>query len=151
MFWNVSRKVVRAPISLHTFHALRRTILPQILPDDLLYRWKPYQKGECNRCGACCQVQFQCTFMVDDGDNLTHCRIYTSDHSPKACLMFPIDPFDLHMLQREIDSRCTFYYEGAPEPIPRLEYASIIVRHLVERTRRSWRNRKRRPALESVD
>jgi hypothetical protein len=51
MYWqmvkNVSKKVVRAPISLHTWGALRRTILPQILPDELLYRWKPYQKGEC--------------------------------------------------------------------------------------------------------
>jgi len=148
---NVAKKVVRTPVSLHTFGALRRTLLPQILPDELLYRWKPYQQGECNRCGACCQIQFQCSFMVQDDPTTTHCRIYMTEHAPKACLMFPIDPLDLHMLQREIDNRCVFYYEGAPEPIPRLEYASIVARHLVERTRRSWRNRKRRPALESVD
>ena len=80
----------------------------------------------------------------DEGE-LTHCSIYQSDHGPKACHVFPFDPLDLHMLQREIGNSCTFYYEGEPEPIPRLEYAKIVLRHLVEKSR----NRKRRPALES--
>ena len=151
MVWNVSKKVFRAPISLHTWGALRRTLLPQILPDELLYRWKPYQKGTCNRCGACCQIQFQCSFMVQDDEDLTHCSIYQSDHAPKACLVFPVDPLDLHTLQREIGYVCTFYYEGAPEPIPPFEYARIITRHLFDRARRGLKNRKRRPALESAD
>ncbi|MCC6744211.1 MAG: hypothetical protein IT175_10145, partial [Acidobacteria bacterium] len=149
LYWemarNVTKKVIRAPISIHTWGALRRTVLPQILPDELLRRWKPYQMGECNRCGACCQIQFQCSFMVQEPDNLTHCTIYQSDHAPQACLNFPIDPLDLHMLQREIGNRCVFYYEGAPEPIPRVEFAMIVARHLVEKTRKSWKNRKRRP------
>jgi hypothetical protein len=151
MVWNVAKKVFRAPISLHTWGALRRTILPQLLPDELLYRWKPYQRGECNRCGACCQIQFQCSFMVRDPGDLTHCSIYQSDHAPKACLVFPVDPLDLHTLQREIGYVCTFYYEGAPDPIPPHEYAWIVARHLAERVRKSVKNRKRRPALESVD
>lgn len=155
LYWqmvaNVTKKVVRAPISIHTWGALRRTILPQILPDELLFRWKPYRKGECNRCGACCQIQFQCSFMVRDEGDLTHCSIYQSDHAPKACHVFPVDPLDLHMLQREIGGVCTFYYEGAPEPIPPFDYALIVARHLVEKTRKSLKSRKRRPALESVD
>jgi hypothetical protein len=151
MVWNVSKKVFRAPISLHTWGALRRTLLPQILPDELLYRWKPYQKGACNRCGACCQIQFECSFMVRDEGDLTHCSIYQSDHAPKACHVFPVDPLDLHTLQREIGFVCTFYYEGEPEPIPPFEYARIVTRHLFDRARRGLRNRKRRPALESVD
>ena len=155
LYWqmavNVTKKVVRAPISIHTFGALRRTILPQILPHELLYRWKPYRQGECNRCGACCKIQFQCSFMVQDEGELTHCSIYQSDHGPKACHVFPFDPLDLHMLQREIGWVCTFTYEGAPEPIPPFEYALIVFRHLVDRTRKSLKNRKRRPALESVD
>ena len=153
MYWqmarNVTKKVIRAPISIHTWGALRRTILPQLLPDELLRRWKPYQKGECNRCGACCQIQFQCSFMVQEDDHLTHCTIYQSDHAPQACLVFPVDPLDLHMLQREIGNVCTFYYEGEPAPIPRAEYARIIAKHLVEKTRKSWRNRKRRPVFDS--
>ena len=53
------------------------------------------------------------------------------------------------MLQREIDNRCTFYYEGEPEPIPRAEFAMIVAKHLVEKTRKSWKNRKRRPLFDS--
>ncbi len=147
MFVNVARKVVRAPISLHTWGALRRTIMPQLLPDELLYRWRPYRKGECNRCGACCAIQFQCSFMVQDEANLTHCRIYQTEHAPQACLQFPFDPIDLHMLQREIGHKCVFYYEGEPEPIPRLEYAWMILRHVYEKSRRA----RRRRAVLSAD
>lgn len=141
----VTKKVLHSPFSMHTYMALRRTLLPQILPDELLYRWKPYQKGECNRCGACCRIQFECPFVVeDDGPTLTHCSIYQSPSAPKACLTFPIDPLDLHMLQREIGNVCTFYYEGAPEPIPPFEYIRMVARHVVSKRR----GRKRRPALE---
>ena len=144
MAWAVTKKVLHAPVSLHTFMALRRTLLPQILPPERRHRWKAYQKGECNRCGACCNIQFSCPFVVNDGPQLTHCSIYQSDHAPKACLVFPIDPIDLHMLQREVGWVCTFYYEGEPEPIPRLEYMKIVARHLLNR-----RSRKRRLAHES--
>lgn len=148
---NVTKKVVRAPFSLHTWGAFRRTILPQILPDELLYRWKPYQKGTCNRCGACCQIQFTCSFMRLDEYELPYCPIYESDHAPKACLMFPIDPLDFHILQREIDHRCIFIYEGEPEPVASLEVGRMIARHLVDRVVKKIKGRKRRPALESID
>jgi hypothetical protein len=147
MAWAVTKKVLHAPISLHTFGALRRTVLPQILPNELLYRWKPYQKGECNRCGACCEIQFRCPFEVQDGDHLTHCSIYQSDAAPQACLRFPIDPLDLHILQREIGFKCTFYYEGEPDPIPRFDQIKMIARHLLNKRK----SRKRRPVMESGD
>jgi hypothetical protein len=141
----VTKKVLHAPFSMHTYMALRRTVLPQILPDELLYRWKSYRKGECNRCGACCRIQFECPFVIeDDGPNVTHCAIYQIDSAPKACHNFPIDPLDLHMLQREIDNVCTFYFEGEPEPIPRLEYMKMVAKHVWSR-----RKNKRRPALET--
>jgi len=141
----VTKKVLHAPFSMHTYMALRRTVLPQILPDELLYRWKPYRKGECNRCGACCRIQFECPFVIeDDGPNVTHCAIYQIESAPKACHNYPIDPLDLHMLQREIDNVCTFYFEGEPEPIPRFEYLKMVAKHVWSR-----RNRKRRPALET--
>ena len=145
MTWAVTKKVLHAPFSMHTFMALRRTVLPQVLPPELLNRWKAYRRGECNRCGACCKIQFSCPFVVQDTPELTHCSIYQSDHAPKACHVFPIDPLDLHMLQREIGNVCTFYYEGEPEPIPRLEYVKIVARHLYNRSR----SRKRRLAHES--
>lgn len=141
----VTRKVLHAPFSMHTYMAMRRTLLPQFLPPELLHRWKPYRKGECNRCGACCNIQFRCPFVVDEPNDLTHCSIYQIDAAPKACHEFPIDPLDLHMLQREVGNVCTFYYEGAPDPIPPFEYVKIVARHMLKR------NRKRRPVLESGD
>lgn len=143
----VTKKVLHSPFSVHTYMALRRTVMPQILPDELLLRWRPFRKGECNRCGACCNIQFRCPFVIDDGPQLTHCSIYQSPSGPKACHVYPVDPLDLHMLQREIGNVCTFYYEGAPDPISKLEYMRIVVRHLIERNRK----RKRQPALESGD
>jgi hypothetical protein len=142
----VTKKVLHAPFSMHTYMALRRTVLPQILPDELLYRWKPYRRGECSRCGECCRIQFECPFVVeDDGPNVTHCAIYQIDSAPKACHTFPIDPLDLHMLQREVGYVCTFHFEGEPEPLPRFEYFKMVAKHLWSRRR----GRKRRPALET--
>src|ERR1041385_1199881 len=140
----VTKKVVQAPFSMHTFMALRRMVLPQILPDEVLHRWLAYRKGQCTRCGACCRVQFECPFMIkDDGPYVTHCRIYQTESAPKACHNFPLDPFDLHMLQREVGHMCSYYFEGEPEPIPPFEYVKLMARHLLSRGRR-----KRQPALE---
>ena len=125
MFLAVAKKVVRAPISLHTWGALRRTVISNILPDNMVYRYKAYQRGECNRCGLCCKIQFQCPFLVDEGPYNTHCSIYTTPHAPSACLKFPVDPLDLKLLQREIGNACTFYFEGAPQKLSILEFARL--------------------------
>src|SRR5262245_24659754 len=110
MYWQmtcvVTKKVVRAPFSSHSWRALRRHILSNMLPDNLLYRYKAYQRGECNRCGLCCRIQFQCSFLVDEGPYNTHCAIYTTPHAPSACLKFPVDPTDLKLLQRQIGNAC---------------------------------------------
>src|SRR5262245_28502076 len=76
MFYAVAKKVARSPFSLHTFAALRRTVLANFLPDNLAMRYKAYQRGECNRCGLCCKIQFECPFFVDEGPYNTHCSIY---------------------------------------------------------------------------
>lgn len=125
MFRAVSKKVMRAPFSLHTWAALRRTLLSNILPDNLVHRYKAYQRGECNRCGLCCKIQFECPFFVDEGPYNTHCAIYTSPHAPKACLKFPLDPMDLKLLQREVGNACTFYYEGRPQRLTILEFVKL--------------------------
>lgn len=121
----VTRKVVRAPLSIHTWAALRRALLANLLPDNLAYRYKAYQRGECNRCGLCCKIQFQCPFLVDDGPYNTHCSIYTTPHAPSACVKFPLDPLDLKLLQREVGNACTFYYEGAPTKLSLLDFAKL--------------------------
>lgn len=121
----VARKVVRAPFSIHTWAALRRTVLASMLPDNLAYRYKAYQRGECNRCGLCCKIQFQCPFFIDEGEYNTRCSIYTTPHVPSACVKFPLDPKDLKLLQREIGHACTFYYEGAPQKLTAFDFVKL--------------------------
>jgi hypothetical protein len=129
MYWQMTRavakKVSRSPFSLHTWAALRRTLLSNVLPDNLITRYKAYQKGECNRCGLCCKIQFECPFFVEEGPYNTHCKIYTSPHAPNACLKFPLDPLDLKLLQREIGHACTFYFEGKPQRLSVLEFIKL--------------------------
>jgi hypothetical protein len=121
LYWqmavNVTKKVVRAPVSIHTWGALRRTILPQILPDELLYRWKPYRKGECNRCGACCKILFRCPFLATDDDGQYTCRIY--DKRFAQCRLFPQHAQDLV----ELGGECSYTFSPEPslEPEPALD------------------------------
>jgi len=151
MYWKMARavtkKVVRGPFSLHTWGALRRHILSNVLPDNLLYRYKAYQRGECNRCGLCCKIQFQCPFFVDEGAYNTYCAIYTTPHAPNACLKFPVDPKDLRLLQREVGNACTFYYEGAPQKLSVLEFIKLYT----EGVRQQLAKRKLKEAAESGD
>ncbi len=132
MFLSVSKKIIRAPFSLHTWGALRRHVLATCLPDNLAYRYKAYQRGECNRCGLCCKIQFQCPFFIDEGAYNTRCSIYTTPHAPSACLKFPLDPTDLKLLQREIGHACTFYYEGAPQKLTLLDFIKLYTQGMRE-------------------
>ncbi len=151
MYWQMTRavikKVVRAPLSIHTWAALRRTVLGSFLPDTVLYRYKAYQRGECNRCGLCCKIQFQCPFFIDEGAYNTRCSIYTTPHAPSACLKFPVDPLDLHLLQREIGHACTFYYEGAPQRLSLLEFVKLYS----DGVRQQFAKRKLKEAPDSGD
>jgi hypothetical protein len=129
LYWQmiraVTRKIIRAPFSIHTWGALRRHVISNVLPDNLVYRYKAYQRGECNRCGLCCKIQFQCPFFIDEGPYNTRCSIYTSPYAPQACLKFPLDPKDLKLLQREIGQACTFYFEGEPQKLTILEFVKL--------------------------
>lgn len=121
----VAKKVFHAPFSVHSWAALRRMVLANFLPDSIVGRYKAYQRGECNRCGLCCKIQFQCPFYIEEGPYNTRCSIYTTPHAPAACLKFPVDPVDLQLLQREIGHACTFYFEGAPQKLSILEFVKL--------------------------
>jgi len=143
----VLKKIVRSPFSIHTWGALRRTVLSNFVPDNILYRYKAYQRGECNRCGLCCKIQFNCPFLIDEGPFNTRCSIYTTPHAPQACLKFPLDPMDLRLLQREVGNACTFYFEGAPQKLSILEFARLYAQGL----RQHLAKRKLKEATESGD
>lgn len=99
----------------HSYGATRRWIMASVLPDKILYRWKPYQRGECNRCGLCCKIVFKCPFFFEDGKT-TACMVYTTKHAVPPCVSFPVDPQDLREVQHEVaPAPCPFYFEGQPE------------------------------------
>src|SRR4051812_40560791 len=60
--------------------------------------------GECNRCGACCEILFKCPFLKKHGDGTTTCGIY--EDRPNQCRLFPIEQKDL----REVRGQCSFYF-----------------------------------------
>ena len=114
-FYAGFRKVLGYFYTTHSYGATRRWIMAKTLPDKILNRWKPYQKGECNRCGLCCKIVFNCPFFFEDGKT-TACMIYTTKHAVPPCVSFPADPNDLREVQREVaPAPCPFYFEGQPE------------------------------------
>jgi hypothetical protein len=62
------------------------------------------RRGDCNRCGACCEILFKCPFLKKHNDGTSTCGIY--EDRPNQCRLFPIDERDL----REVKGTCSFYF-----------------------------------------
>ena len=66
------------------------------------------RRGECNRCGACCEILFKCPFLKKHKDGTTTCGIY--EDRPNQCRLFPIEQRDL----AEVRGSCSFYFIEKP-------------------------------------
>lgn len=89
---------------------LRRFVQSTVLKQDneaLLAR----RQGECNRCGACCKILFQCPFLGTDAEGQYTCRIY--EYRFAQCRLFPLHAADL----REVE-QCSYTFETAPAVVP---------------------------------
>ena len=73
------------------------------------------RRGECNRCGACCEILFKCPFLKKHDDGTSTCGVY--EDRPNQCRLFPIEKRDLE----EVRGSCSFYFIEKPV---RLEKAS---------------------------
>ena len=73
------------------------------------------RRGDCNRCGACCELLFKCPFLKKHNDGTTTCGIY--ENRPNSCRLFPIERRDID----ELRGTCSYYF--IEKPI-RLEKAS---------------------------
>ena len=62
------------------------------------------RRGDCNRCGACCEILFKCPFLKKHQDGTSTCGIY--EDRPNQCRLFPIDHRDL----REVRGTCSYYF-----------------------------------------
>jgi len=71
------------------------------------------RRGECRRCGACCQMGVRCLRLRYNGD-LSECFGYKGYRSPN-CRQFPIDERDL--AERDLvspDTPCGFHFVDEP-------------------------------------
>jgi hypothetical protein len=71
------------------------------------------RRGECNRCGACCEILFKCPFLKKHGDGTSTCGIY--EDRPNQCRLFPIERRDLD----EVRGQCSFYFIEKPIKLER--------------------------------
>ncbi len=66
------------------------------------------RRGECNRCGACCELLFKCPFLKKQDDGTSLCGIY--EDRPNQCRLFPITRRDIE----EVRGTCSFYFIEKP-------------------------------------
>lgn len=66
------------------------------------------RRGDCNRCGACCEILFKCPFLKKHQDGSSTCGIY--EDRPRQCRLFPIDKRDIE----ELKGSCSFYFIEKP-------------------------------------
>ena len=71
------------------------------------------RRGDCNRCGACCEILFKCPFLKKHEDSTTTCGIY--EDRPNQCRLFPIEKRDLE----EVRGTCSFYFIEKPIKLER--------------------------------
>jgi len=66
------------------------------------------RRGECNRCGACCELVFKCPFLKKNTDGTSLCGIY--ENRPNSCRLFPIEQRDI----QELRGSCSYYFIEKP-------------------------------------
>ncbi len=62
------------------------------------------RRGDCNRCGACCEILFKCPFLKKHEDGTSTCGIY--EDRPNQCRLYPIQKRDLD----EVRGTCSYYF-----------------------------------------
>jgi len=71
------------------------------------------RRGECNRCGACCELVFKCPFLKKQPDGSSLCGIY--ENRPNSCRLFPIEQRDI----QEVKGTCSYYFIEKPVQLER--------------------------------
>lgn len=86
---------------------LRRFVRANFRKDEVIESLS-LRRGDCNRCGACCEILFKCPFLKKHDDGTTTCGIY--EDRPNQCRLFPIEKRDLE----EVRGSCSFYFIEKP-------------------------------------
>lgn len=86
---------------------LRRFVQINFQKDEVIESLN-LRRGDCNRCGACCEILFKCPFLKKHADSSTSCGIY--EDRPNQCRLFPIEKRDLE----EVRGTCSYYFVEKP-------------------------------------
>src|SRR5688572_2801686 len=105
------RKVVERSFLGQFLRKCRRFYLGTFRPEYIEKAIAETRKGECHRCGLCCELIYKCPFLGKDSQNLSYCRIY-GDLRPTNCHSYPFDVTDA-----EID-QCGYKFNGPPSFTP---------------------------------
>ncbi len=105
--------------SSHPWMSLWRNIIVFCSTEEYRARQRVHLEGECNRCGHCCRLLFDCPFLGQGENGTTQCTIYLTRHAPKVCVMFPLNPQDLAEIKRAIAPHtCSFSFQTPATPPP---------------------------------
>ena len=103
-----SRAVEDARFRARQAHGkLRRFVSANFRKEEVIAQLA-LRRGDCNRCGACCEILFKCPFLKKHDDGTTTCGIY--EDRPNQCRLFPIDKRDL----QEVRGSCSSYFIEKP-------------------------------------
>lgn len=64
------------------------------------------RKGECKRCGQCCQASIRCPKLDYDENGLAICKIH--DHKPYMCTIYPYNGRDFF---KHLKEECGYWYD----------------------------------------
>ena len=103
-----SRKVEDAKLRARQAHGKIRRFLNTNFRKQEMVAALSLRRGECNRCGACCELLFKCPFLKKNPDGTTLCGIY--ENRPNSCRLFPIEQRDV----RELRGSCSYYFIEKP-------------------------------------
>lgn len=92
------RAVVGKGLLAQVLRKARRFYLGTFRPEYIQKSIAEKRKGECHRCGLCCELIYRCPFLGRDGENLPYCRIY-GDLRPANCRNYPFDAVDSEVEQ----------------------------------------------------
>lgn len=87
------RKVREQSLMGQILRKIRRFYLGTFRPEYVRRSIETQRKGECQRCGLCCELIYKCPFLGKDANNLSYCRVY-GDLRPASCRIYPFDAID---------------------------------------------------------
>jgi hypothetical protein len=91
---------------------LRRFVSINFRKDEVIEKLA-LRRGDCNRCGACCEILFKCPFLKKHDDGTSTCGIY--EDRPNQCRLFPLEQRDL----AEVRGTCSYYFIEKPIKLER--------------------------------